>query len=39
MHRLHEAGELVDDEFIDLKGLITNGNKNEEKLNQMINKM
>jgi hypothetical protein len=39
MHRLHEAGELADDEFIDLKGLIntiithiTNGNKNEGRL-------
>jgi hypothetical protein len=39
MHRLHEVGELADDEFIDLKGLIntiithiTNGNKNEGRL-------
>jgi hypothetical protein len=39
MNRLHEVGELADDEFIDLKGLIntiithiTNGNKNEGRL-------
>jgi hypothetical protein len=39
MHHLHENGELDDDEFIDLKGLIntivthiTNGNKNEGRL-------
>ena len=37
--RLHQAGELSDDELIDLKGFvntnithITNGNKNEERL-------
>ena len=39
MIRLHQAGELSDDELIDLKGFvntiithITNGNKNEERL-------
>ena len=39
MVRLHQAGELSDDELIDLKGFvntiithITNGNKNEERL-------
>ena len=39
MVRLHQAGELADDELIDLKGFvntiithITNGNKNEERL-------
>jgi hypothetical protein len=39
MNRLHEDGELADDEYIDLKGLIntiithiTNGNKNEGRL-------
>ena len=39
MVRLHQEGELLDDELIDLKGFvntiithITNGNKNEERL-------
>jgi hypothetical protein len=39
MNRFHAVGELSDDEFIDLKGLIntiithiTNGNKNEGRL-------
>jgi hypothetical protein len=39
MNHLHEIGELADDEFVDLKGLIntiithiTNGNKNEGRL-------
>ncbi|MCM1040766.1 MAG: hypothetical protein NC434_15725 [Ruminococcus sp.] len=39
MERIHQAGELTDDELIDLKGFvntivthITNGNKNEERL-------
>lgn len=43
MVRLHHEGELSDDELIDLKGFvntiiihITNGNKNEERLVNVV---
>ena len=42
MVRLHQEGELSDDELIDLKGFvntiithITNGNKNEERAQEV----